>query len=279
MSMKKKMSVVKTNPVKEYKIATTIIISFLIVFLTSKMWLPNADKVQSTSVGVTQRVSTVTELTLSSWEYNPTVHFMEVIFSIADDKNFNRSEFVTTAKISRAKSLNTKIVLKENSMMVVHIENVPKDFEVISLWVEQKKDQNTNAEQYNKANFKCNYRKVIIDNNLKVKTKNEYLMQSIETEIANVKKQISDIENTISEKQKQQKYFEEDIRSIKSDLKYQTDEEVKDSNNVIENKEKYIASLNSQIEVERKNISSLNEKLIKLNLKLDDAKKENTLGV
>lgn len=274
MNIQKKMKGIKTNPTKEYKIVTIIISFFLVVFLTSKMWLPDADKIQSTAVGVTQRVSPITEITLSSWEYNPLTQFMEVIVSVSDDKNFGRTEFNVTAKISQNKSLPAEIIIKENSMMIIHINKIPKNFKVVSLWIEQKTEDGSKGKNNDKVNFKCDYRQVAVENELQSKTKHQYVLQSIDNEINTVNEKIDEINQLITDKQNQIKMNADDIEILKKEIKYQTQDEIKNTDKAIERKLQDSESLKVQIENEKKNISSLNEKLNKLQLKLADAKKE-----
>lgn len=271
MDIKKKMKGINKNPTREYKIATAIISFLLIVFLTSKMWLPDVEKKQSTPVGYIGEISTTTKLNLMSWEYNPISNFMEVTVSVSDDRNFNRTEFVASSKVSKSKSLETEIIIKENSMMIIHIKKVPKNFEQVSLWIEKIKDEKS-KEKSNKVNFKCDYRDVKINTDLQAKSKKEYVLKSIEVEIENVKKKISEISEAISDKQNKISVHKSDIQTLEKEMKYQTQAEIKNTNSIIDNKIKDIEFLEKQIENDNKNISSLNAKLSKLNLKLSDTK-------
>lgn len=266
----KKFKGLTSNPTKEYKIALLLIISFLIVFLTSKMWLPDASKIQQSEIGTKASTSPITELTLTSWEYNPELRFMEITISIQDTKNLNRSEFTSTAKISQSKSLPCEIVIKENGLMIVHITNVPKNFKVVSLWIDQKENSIIGAEQHKSVNFKCDYRKVITNNQLNIKNQQQYLLQTIDNEIAMINKKMDEIKQSIQEKRQQINQLQKDIVIIESDIKYQTQDEINNSQKAMDNKKQDIEFIQNQITTAEKNIFSLSEKLIKLNQKRVD---------
>jgi len=114
MNFKKKIKSIKRNPTKEYHIVITILLFSLVVFFTSKMWLPDSDKIQSTAIGVTQRVSTRTELSLASWEYNPLSRFVEVIITVADSKNL----------IEVSSMLLQKLVIQKNFLLRLYSKKI-----------------------------------------------------------------------------------------------------------------------------------------------------------
>lgn len=256
-----------------YKVFLCATFSFLFVFCTSKLWLPNDAKVMNTAIGTQLSTSISTSLKLRSWEYSKTNQYMEVAFDVQNNEDVQNLNFIPTAhtNLEKKKDMNASTALSKDGTLIVQIKDIPQKWDAISLLLQD--NLSTDDTQFsNGAKFYCDIRKVTINDSLKPKTELEYQIESVSNEISDVKTDIENFENQIQQENADIAQLNFDITALKENQKYQTDAEVSKSNSVITGKLSEIVNHKNAILELQKEIEECKIKLQKLNQKLSDTK-------
>jgi hypothetical protein len=287
-----------TTPIKRNKSFFYYIVSFIIVvtfifFFNSQSILPDDAQIFNTPIGKEVDMGS-TKLVIKSWEYNKAENFMEVELSYleADDSLGTNFKFSARPEVNTQLNLPVKIVISNDDTYIIHIENIPKNYEAISLKVTQgtsvnssvnyvtSDDFNTvsntenNSNDTSSVNVYCDYRKVEVNNNLKGKTKKGYLMDITNTEINTSKSNIITIDKTIEDNKKLIVLINNKIADLNSQLKYEIDSEQKKTMESIDSynaKIQQINSTNSDLEDQK---STEQEKIKKFQQELKDLSKK-----
>lgn len=259
------------------------------VFFTSKYWMYDDSVIAQTDYNESINGLSQTTLILRSWEYNPANHLMEVTIE-REHTGTDAVEptFVFEAKGKESKeNYPAKKVYESDNMMVVHIENVPSDYHVIGLFVEEHRDGKILKQEYQKQLNSGNdeaptdsekieqsalpkpdetiivgdYRKVEVNKKLAIKSNKEY-------EEENIKEEMKRMEQEISLMKDENIPFEEELITtltkekvaLKEEMKYETEEEKNQSKKEIEQKENAIVSAEEEIEQYQNHVKELKEK-------------------
>lgn len=257
-----------------YKVFLCVVFSFLFVFCTSKLWLPNDAKVMNTAIGTQLSTSISTSLKLRSWEYSRTNQYMEIAFDVQNNEDVQNLNFIPTAhtNIEKKKDMNASTALSKDGTLIVQIKDIPQKWDAISLLLQDNLSSADDAQFSNGAKFYCDIRKVTINNSLKPKTKLEYQIESVSNEISDAKSDIENFENQIQQENAEIEQLNFDITALKENQKYQTDAEISKSNSVITGKLSEIDNHKNTILELQKEIEECKIKLQKLNQKLSDTK-------
>lgn len=272
IALKSFQNKIKTNSTNKYKVFLCFFFSLMLLFGTSKLWLPSDVKIMNTSLGTELNTSPNTSVKLRSWEYSKAAQYMEIAFDIHNNEDSQSLKFTPVAhtNIEKRKDMNVSTALSKDGTLVVQIKDVPKNWEVISLWVQDNMDAESSDTTLNGANFYCDIRKVVLNNSLKPKSQLNYQVESIQNQIADVNAQITDTENQIKKENTEIDQLNFDIQALKENQKYQTKEEIDKSNSVISSKNSEIDNHKNDILKYQEQIKESNTKLQKLNLKLKD---------
>lgn len=266
------------NTSRTYRIFSVLFVCLMLVFSTSKLWLPSDAKVQNTEIGTEKEVSPAVKLRLRSWKYNHADGFMEIAFDV---KNSDSSQivFLPVAHTNRAKTtaLKTGVAYNNDGLLIVHIASVPRNWDVLSLWIKTSVNADsagdaTGTGNDNGANFLCDSRKVIVDDTLKSSSRLIYALQSIDNQITQVNSDSATVKKEIEKYDADIKQLEFDISALKANQKYQTPDEVKQTNNTIQNKSSKIQDLKDSTAGCNQKIKIYQEKLKKLKQKRDDTR-------
>lgn len=265
---------IKTNITSKYKVYLVVFISLMLIFGTSKLWLPSDVKIMNTTVGTELNTSPNTSIKLRSWEYSKANQYMEIMFDVHNNEDSQSLKFTPVAhtNIEKRRDMNVSTALSKDGTLVVQIKDVPKNWEIISLWVKDNMEADSNDTTKNGANFFCDIRKIVLNNSLKPKSQLNYQVESIQNQIADVNAQITDTENEIKKENTQIDQLNFDIQALKENQKYQTKQEISKSNSVISGKNTEIDNHKNSILKYQEQIKDYNAKLRKLNLKLQDTK-------
>lgn len=278
---------------RTYRIFLVIFFSLMAVFFTSKIWLPSDVKIQSSSIGTKKATTSGTEITLKSWQYNPSNHFMEAAFSYDNSDGTQDIKFVTAAHTdtNKAVKMDVSIPYSSNGFLVVQFQNVPQNWDVISLWIdsssqissllpgtdsdiglESSSESPDNNKENQGANFLCDIRKVSVNQSLKPQASLYYSLQSVDNEISAGKRQIAALKEKANGANADISQLSFDISALKSNQKYQTPEEIEQSNATIQNKNSQINNLKNDIVQYQSGIRNGQQKLKKLQQKWIDIK-------
>lgn len=263
----------RENSTEKYKFFLILFFVFMILFGSSKLWLPSDVKIMNTAIGTTINTSANTSLKLRSWEYSRANQYMEIAFDVIDQDDRQELNFspVAHTNVNKATDLQISSVLSQDGTLVIQIKDVPASWDVISLWIQDNTNSEVNStDALQGANFYCDNRKVHINNSLKPKTNLEYQIQSIENQITDVKAQIKGLDMQIKNENAEIYQLNFDITALKNNQKYQTKEEIGNSNSVINNKLSQIDDHKNNITKYQNQIAEYNIKLQKLNQKKAD---------
>ena len=273
-----------------YRIFLSLFSLLLAVFFTSKMWLPSDIAIQNTAVGTTLNTTESIGLRLQSWQYNPTTRFMEAAFTYQNSDSLQNIKFLPTAHTdtNKAADLNASVSYAHNGFLVIQIQNVPQNWNIISLWIDSQQEQtvdlsqpdsdigmNVNGSAAHKqqgANFFCDARKVVRNSSLKSQSSLYYSLKSIDNEIAAVQSHISQTNKKITATNLNIQQLTSDISVLTDNQKYQTADEVKQSKDSIQAKTTQINNLKNSITQFQSDIKNDQLKLEKLRQKWNDTR-------
>lgn len=285
------------DPVRQYRIFCVLFLAACCVFLSSKLWLPNTQAVMQSEIGAQDSSSSGIILTLNSWQYNPQSGYMEATFAVDKTSGTPELTFHPVAYSIRYQDapLKCSVAYSNSASLVIRLEDLPKDWEILSLWISDDSEQKfmegqdvlpgedvsqadgflfSDSSGRSGANFKCDARKVQQNMALKPQTEKEYRIQAVKDEIDGNRKKIEEESNTISKNMAQISKLQAELEAVKKEQEYQTENEIRDSNMVIQQKQKEIESLKEKNVSLQENILVLSEKIKKLNLKIDAIKAE-----
>lgn len=243
-----------------------------------------------------------TTLILNKWEYNPKRELMEVSITTkhtGSDQVKPSFAFVAKEKDS-LENYPVEVVYKDEENMVVQVKKVPKDFRVIGLFVQEKRDRmivenemkatlmessGTLDQDEDEIVYKApkpkelvivgDYRKIKINKNLETKDPIDYQIEQINREIKQVEKELFSIEkDQIPLQQKLISSIEKEIDALEKNMEYQTEEEKQESMAEITAKKEAIENAKKDQEESQQEAEKLKEKREKLYGKLESIRSD-----
>ena len=241
------------------------LIAFYTICLTSKMWLKNNYK----NIDITQIASVVSqnnrEVTLISWNYCREERKMEVLLGISNTAYDGNDTYEWSAEDRDAGSLKVTPIIEERNFVVLQLTDLPSRITVISLRMDQSKIQDFETIRLYAAPDR-NMKSVT---DIKVKSKEEYQIQQIQSEIELADLTISDLEEEIRKNKSTIRNLNTAIKDAESDLQYQTSSEMESTNQKISTLRSQKKNANEAIDTAKKKIQELNEKIENLNKEID----------
>src|SRR5690625_923472 len=195
-------------------VALSVAVLLFSVFFTSKIWMYDDEEILQTPFGTPVSGLNQTILTLKKWEYNPNKELMEVSLELQHTgTDIVKPTFTFTSKERESEiEYPVQVVYKDDTNMVVQIENVPETYRVIGLFVNEHRDvkivESELREQYESEEGSVDqdgevvkmetpkptekvlmgdYRKIKMNNNLVTKGAIDYQIENVEHEIKLVK--------------------------------------------------------------------------------------------
>lgn len=241
------------------------LITFYAICLTSKMWLKNNYK----NIDITPIGSVVSqnnrEVTLISWSYCRDERKMEVLLGISNTAYDGNDTYEWSAEDKDAGSLKVTPIIEERNFVVLQLTDLPSRITVISLRMDQSKIQDFETIRLYAAPDR-NMKSVT---DIKVKSKEEYQIQQIQSEIELADLTISDLEEEIRKNKSTIRNLNTAIKDAESDLQYQTSSEMESTNQKISTLRSQKKNANEAIDTAKKKIQELNEKIENLNKEID----------
>ncbi|MFS0646115.1 hypothetical protein [Siminovitchia sp. 179-K 8D1 HS] len=282
---------------KFYVFSLCVIGICFITFFTSKAWMYDDNSIMQTPFHTEINGLDQTTLILNKWEYNPKRELMEVSITTkhtGSDQVKPTFSFVAKEKDS-LESYPVEVVYKDEENMVVQVKKVPKDFRVIGLFVQEKRDQmivenemkatlmessGTLDQDQNEIVYKApkpkelviagDYRKIKINQNLETKDPIDYQTEQINREIKQVDKNLLALEKEqMPMQQKLISSIEKEIDTLEKTMEYQTEEEKQESMAEIIAKKEAIENAKKDQEESEQEAEKLKEKREKLYKKLE----------
>lgn len=241
------------------------LIAFYAICLTSKMWMKNNYK----NIDITPIGSVVSqnnrEVTLISWSYCRDERKMEVLLGISNTAYDGNDTYEWSAEDKDAGSLKVTPIIEERNFVVLQLTDLPSRITVISLRMDQSKIQDFETIRLYAAPDR-NMKSVT---DIKVKSKEEYQIQQIQSEIELADLTISDLEEEIRKNKSTIRNLNTAIKDAESDLQYQTSSEMESTNQKISTLRSQKKNANEAIDTAKKKIQELNEKIENLNKEID----------
>lgn len=268
----------KVTVARQYRTFCVVFLIACLIFFTSTFWLPNTQEVMNSEFGTQEKSSTFVTLTLNNWEYNPDTRYMEATFSCDTSSSVSRPSYTAVAYSINAQErpIEAVIAYDDDNVLIVSIPNVPKDWEILSLWIQDNSEQQSQSvsEQENTstrsgANFKCDARMVKNNLTLGPKTETDYRVLAVENEILSAQRSIDSANDKIRKNDEKIAALEAENRDLKADEPYQTEEEIASTESRIKSNQNQIDSLSEENGEQRKQISSYEEKISLLHQKIE----------
>lgn len=280
------------NRSKENKVYLSVIVTLIIlfaVFFTSKSWMYDDSVIAQTAYNEDIKGLDQTTLKLINWSYNPENQLMEIKLEKkhkGDDEIEPTFSFEAKAKESK-EAYATEKVYESDGVMVIHIEDVPHDYRVIGLFVNEHRDEKILQQQaymekelngeytddVAKENIKKSdlskpkqviivgdYREIEEDRSLIVKSDEAYQQDNIELEMNRIQQEIITImDDNIPLQKELIAKLQQEIYDLTGNLTYQTDNEKVETEKEIEQKEDAIQNAKGMIESDKERLKDLRD--------------------
>lgn len=269
------------------------IVVVLTICLTSKEFMFNDDPIVQTEFNRALPGLNYNTVYLKKWEYNSDKDIMQIHIKVEEKSG----SYVSTKLSFKAKEkgnvkeLPTKVVFNQDNMYVVQISEIPKEYKVVGLFVNEKAEivsleNNTNNEGGTVQNTDNNnvkeksivltgdYRKIKNNKDLLRKSTNEYIQDETKEELNLVKIEIKNVEKTIPLQDELSDKILNEIERIEANKQYQTEEEKIISDSEIQKRKLQIEQYKKRkTELESK-VKELETKEKNIEKKLEDQRKQ-----
>ena len=241
-----------------------VVLAGYFLFFTSKSFLPYKQNLMETDIGKILQLEIGKNITLIRWDYSPDQHVMEIELLTENTTFDGADEYLYAAVDRQNQNLTANIIVADANMQVIHIENVPDNFSEISLRIKGTGDKDTNI-----LRIYTNKDDVNIVDEIRPRTKPEYVIMRLENEIVLMEQRIESIENDNSELRDRIQNIEEANRNHELDKRYQTAEEIAQTNIRIRNNETEIGRLLTQIDANSKSIDEFENRISNIRERID----------
>lgn len=252
---------------KSYKyILLTIFIGVgYIFFLTSGFIFESSNRITSTELNkkITLKNS---EIMIMDEKFNKENNLLQVkIKTNKTNINFaNDYEFEAITKEDTNKKLSVEFLEVDENNIVVFI-TTPKKWSAVALDIKEK-----NAKEVGEQRVYISKDVCIEDDQLEIKSKEEYMIENIKTDIESINETITQYENEVIEKQETIENIKSEISTLEDKKEYLTDKEKLEVNQKIDSYNNNITSLETSIKDIENNINEEQEKEKMLNKKMND---------
>lgn len=265
MNNKKKRHNLSNNPSKIYLVTTMIFLLSFGFFLTSKLYITETDDVLQTAIGKEFELYGSKKITINDWAYDEEKNKMQIILITNNLSSYlTELNFYAISKLDTSKKIDTKVEYESNDIYIISINNIPKNFNQISLKIEENSiGSKTDDTKKQVASFYTDER-VVERASLNEEELNSFAIKATDEMINEANKSITNSKKTVEDKQNQIKNIELQIAKLKQDLTFQTLEEQTETNNEIFGLKNQIISFENEIKELEIEQAAYNEKINKL---------------
>ncbi|PEA24250.1 hypothetical protein [Bacillus nitratireducens] len=273
------------------------IISFLFLgffaFLTSKIYMPNDEKLFHTETNKVIKLSGMGKLIVEKREYNPHKNFMEIRFRI---EGYEETGFTFKAqeKGKPGVQLPVKVLYEENGNYVIEVKELSPNWGALALDIYNKnsekeqmdirkftQDVNEYEEEITSTKSPNKLVQTIFTDQRKTKANDELLAEDKKTyELDFIERDKKDIETKIENYGKAIKLEEENgktvyekVKELKDEMKYQTEAEKTETQSKISSLESKIKSSEKNVELFKGEQKIARDKIKKLEQKAQEINK------
>lgn len=260
----------KINPFLSGSIVIVALFYFFV--LSSTVWIPQNSKFKITEMNAQMfEPNSERSIILTRWDYSEKQSKMQIQFQI-ENKSYDGKDRYEWAAVDRNKGeLKTKAVYQDRNILVVEIEEVPKNWSIISLRMGMEGEDPNQAFLFKVYGNDTNIRSVsLIDQD----DKNDFYIYDLENEIALDRKEIKKQEKIVVTQEKKLKELQAIINSKTSDLKYMTEKELEEATEELAGLENIEESYETNI-LEAQNMKSeYEQRIVKLQEKIKTYQKK-----
>ncbi|CAH2464332.1 MULTISPECIES: hypothetical protein [Bacillus cereus group] len=272
------------------------IISFLFLgffaFLTSKIYMPNDEKLFHTETNKVIKLSGMGKLIVEQREYNPHKNFIEIRFRI---EGYEETGFTFKAqeKVKPGVQLPVKVLYEENGNYVIEVKELSPNWGALAFDIYNKnsekeqmdirkftqdvneyEEENTSTKSPNKLvqTIFTDQRKTKANDELLAENKKTYELDFIERDKKDIETKIDNYGKAIKLEEENGKTVFEKVKELKDEMKYQTEAEKTETQSKISSLESKIKSSEKNIElfkgeqkIARDKIKKLEQKALEIN--------------
>ncbi|MBS6502184.1 MAG: hypothetical protein KH415_11240 [Clostridium sp.] len=249
------------NKVIPYYIFTSFFLIGILFFFSSNLIFNKEMAYKSTSINEEIVLKSVKGFTLKDRKYNPTTGLIQLTLKV-NRKDINNDLGVTFELRERknpTELLECEVSKVTNTDYII-TSNIKYNWDTISLTIVEDSEK----EYKESIKFYSNKNDVVEDSELRIKSKNEYVLEVIDNEIKDINSRIDEINLEIDNKINRQKNEKEFINLLNEEMEYQTELEIEESKSKISSSETSIQNLESEINILNENIKELENKINKL---------------
>lgn len=278
---KNKKKNLKLNVSNLYILAAFLFILGFGFFGASKLFMAEDVPVNQSPLHTEMDLRANGKFTINDWTYDEKQNLMEVTLVTNGMQDYlTQLDFTAVSREELSKKLPTEIVYNESDIYVIHIEEVPKEFNQMALRLnkdEKDFEKLFNEEEQVKEPEENQVISTIYTDERVVKTKRiedknytEYALEISEELIAVVQKEIEKLEGKIVVTEEIIAEIQQEIERLQTDLLYQTVEEQVETNNEVFDLQKDIEDYEKEKEVHNEDIKNLQYKMERLKQKQYD---------
>lgn len=228
------------------------------LFFTSMFWMPDYGTAKRKTELHREIEWNNREVSLLRWEYSEKQKLMEIEIEVTNKEFDSKNKYKFSAMESSGQRLKVDKILVEPDWIIVQVRNVPKRFRELSLHMGVEHDDN---EGY--VRFYTNKNDVKRVDEIRKKTKKEYMIARLEETITGYREQIQEIEKEIQNEQNAIAEIEKEILRLEAKKPYQTEEELEHTQTLIDDANYSIENSNSTIEKKYKMIEEFEARIEK----------------
>lgn len=279
---KKKKKNLKLNMSTLYITLAFLFILGFGFFGTSKLFMAEDIPLNQTELNTEFDLKANGSFTIKEWAYDPEQNMMEVTLVTNGIEDYmTKLDFTAVSRERLAAELPTEIVYDESGIYIIHIQNVPKDFNQMALRFNKGEKSYDDLFAEDKAEEEQNKvistiytdQRVVNEEALPDRNFTEYALEITGELIAEAEQNIKELEDKRGMMDDVIAEIRKEIEQLQVDLLYQTvDEQVETNNDVfqleknIEDYEKEKATMADDIQNIRAKVERLKQKQYDLNI-------------
>ncbi len=252
-----------------YRIILGVILTGYVFFFTSTFFFHEAKNYLYTEMNTKQALSEQVSLTLKKWTYSEKDHSMTVMFSAANSSlvplNLNWSTYERhTTKLLNIETGSTQTKLKTDvkypfeNIVVVSVQEIPENFEEVSISLQLAKEMTENTDGVNKiVQFYSNINQVEKVDSIGNYTYTDYRIEYLNIQKADKLDKIKEYEDINKQLAEDNRTYEASISDLIANEEFETVEEIKSTKQKISAYRRQIDSNNTTISKNKYEIEDL----------------------
>lgn len=252
---------IEKNKTISYYFLTSIFMVGVLFFLSSNALLNKEISLISTEINQEVFLNS-NAFSIRERKYNPENGLVQFTLQLKGNSSNNKLkfDFEVREKNNPTKIIPCEVVQVTYNDYIIVVE-VKSKWEALSLTIREKKDIENSTKH---IKLYSDIRDIEIDNELKIKSENEYTLEIIDNEIEDIKSEIKEINSSINDKKVEIENLKTNIEMLQEEKKYQTENEIKATESSISNSLTTIVNKENEIKRAEEKTIELGEKIKKL---------------